>query len=193
MIIGYARVSTEEQNEARQIKALEESGVEKIFVDKQSGATLDRKAYQEMLDFVREGDTVIVESISRVSRSTKDLLKTVEILTKKKVEFVSMKEKIDTTTPQGKFILTVFAALSELEREQIRQRQREGIEIAKAAGKYKGRQFKPYDKKLFEKQYKKWKNGEITAVSVMRALDLKPNTFYRRVRDYEIEKGIRKE
>lgn len=190
MIIGYVRVSTMEQNEARQIKALEEYGAKKIFVDKQSGVTLNRTEFKEMMSFVREGDTVVTESFSRISRSTSDLLKTVETLTEKNVEFVSLKESVDTSTPQGKFVLTIFAALSQLEREQLLQRQREGIEIAKAAGKYRGRQPVQYDKKLFGKLYKSWKNEEMTAVAFMKKVGLKPNTFYRRVKEYETEHGI---
>lgn len=92
-----------------------------------------------MLDYVREGDTLYIESISRLGRSTKDLLNIIDTLTDKGVTLISHKEKIDTDTPAGKFMLTVFAALSQLEREQLKQRQREGIEIAKAQGKYTGR------------------------------------------------------
>jgi len=97
-----------------------------------------------MLQVVRQGDTVIVESISRFARNTKDLLDLVEQLTSKGVEFVSQKEAIDTSTPAGKFMLTVFAAVAELEREYLLQRQREGIAQAKAQGKYAGRKPKAY-------------------------------------------------
>ena len=138
MLIGYVRVSTQEQNEQRQIVALKEKNVDKIFTDKASGKNTERDALKEMLSFVRDGDTVITESISRVARSTRDLLNIIDILTHKKVEFISLKECIDTTTPQGKFMLTVFAAMAELERDNILQRQKEGIAIAKAKGKYKG-------------------------------------------------------
>ena len=92
-----------------------------------------------MMAYVRRGDTVIVESISRFARNTRDLLDLIEQLSAKGVEFVSKKEAIDTTTPTGKFMLTIFGAVAELEREYILQRQREGIEIAKQQGKYKGR------------------------------------------------------
>lgn len=139
MKVGYVRCSTAEQNEARQLKMMEEQGVERIFTDKASGKNTDRVAFQEMMAFIREGDVVIVESISRIARNTRDLLSIVAELTEKGVEFVSLKENIDTTTPQGRFILTVFGALAELERESILERQREGIAIAKAEGKYKGR------------------------------------------------------
>lgn len=139
MKIGYVRVSTEEQNTARQELLMQQLGVEKVFLDKASGKSKDRPGLDEMMAFVREGDTVIVESISRFARNTKDLLNLVEKLSDKKVEFVSKKEAIDTTTPTGKFMLTVFGACAELEREQILQRQAEGIAVAKAQGKYKGR------------------------------------------------------
>ena len=129
MEIGYIRTSTAEQNEARQEVLMQELGVEQIFIDKMTGKTLDRPELQKMLSFVREGDTVVVEAISRFARNTKDLLFLVEELTKKKVNFVSKKEAIDTNTPAGKFMLTVFAAISELEVSYLQQRQAEGIAI----------------------------------------------------------------
>lgn len=194
MLIGYARVSTEEQNESRQVEALRQKGVEKIFVDKQTGANTNRPEFKQMMEFVREGDTVITESFSRISRSTRDLLKIVDTFKIKRVEFISMKENVDTSTPQGKFMLTIFAALGELEREQILQRQREGIEIAKAAGKYKGRKPIEVDLKKFERVYKQWRGENlITARRAMEILGLQPTKFYRFVKQYEIEKGIRKE
>ena len=133
-----------------------------------------------MLTYVRQGDTVIVESISRFARNTRDLLDLVEQLTDKQVEFVSQKEAIDTTTPTGKFMLTIFGAVAELEREYILQRQREGIAIAKEQGKYRGR--KPVMPPNFEGVVRQWKKGELTAVEAMRRLGMKPSTFYRRAR-----------
>ena len=150
MRVFYVRVSTEEQNEARQVKAAEEIGAEKIFIDKASGKNADRQQLKEMLAFVREGDIVYCSDISRIARNTKDLLSIVEELKKKKVDFISLKENIDTTTPQGQFMLTVFGALAELERENILQRQAEGIAIAKAQGKYKGRKQMDIDRKKFD-------------------------------------------
>ena len=139
MKIGYVRVSTQEQNTIRQEVMLRELGVDEIFIDKASGKNADRPELKRMMEYVRKGDTVIVESISRFARNTRDLLELVERLTAREVEFVSRKEAIDTTTPTGKFMLTVFAAVAELEREYILQRQREGIAIAKQQGKYLGR------------------------------------------------------
>ena len=134
-----------------------------------------------MMEFVREGDTVIVESISRFARNTRDLLELIEQLSAKRVEFVSRKEAIDTSTPTGKFMLTVFGAVAELEREYILQRQREGIAIAKERGVYKGR--KPIERDSFDEVVAIWRRGEITAAEAMRRLDMAASTFYRKVRE----------
>ena len=155
-------------------------GVEQVYIDKMSGKNTNRPELKEMMSFVREGDTVIVESISRFARNTRDLLDLVEQLTKKRVEFVSKKEAIDTTTPTGKFMLTIFGAVAELEREYILQRQREGIAIAKENGIYKGRVAKPCPE--FEAVVSQWKSGRISAVESMKRLNLKPRTFYRKAK-----------
>ena len=164
--------------------------VDRIFSEKISGANADRPQLKAMLDYVREGDTLYVESISRLGRSTKDLLNIVDTLTAKGVTIVSNKENIDIDTPTGKFVLMVFAALSQLEREQIRQRQREGIAIAKAQGKYTGRKPIEIDWTRFGQLYGKWKSKNITGRDFMRRMGLLANTFYRRVREYEAEHGI---
>lgn len=185
MKIGYVRVSTEQQNEQRQINALNDLGVEKLYIDKASGKDTERKTFKEMMAFCREGDVIYTESISRISRNTKDLLNIIDTLKNKKVGFISLKESfIDTTTPQGTLVLQIFAALAEFEREQSRQRQLEGIEIAKQAGKYKGRR-RIEPPKDFERIVQEWRVGKITAVKARRLLGLKPNTFYRRVAEYE--------
>lgn len=180
MKIGYVRVSTEEQNTARQEIMLRELGVDELFVDRASGKNADRPELNRMMNFARRGDTVIVESISRFARNTRDLLDLVERLTEKQVEFVSRKEAIDTTTPTGKFMLTVFAAVAELEREYILQRQREGIAIAKQQGKYRGRPPKAYPD--FERIAARWQKGEITAVQAMKQLGMSKTRFYERVK-----------
>lgn len=183
MKIGYIRCSTVEQNEARQMKMMEEQGIEKLFIDKASGKNTDRKDFREMMEFVRAGDMVVVESISRIARNTRDLLSIISDLTQKEVEFVSLKENIDTTTPQGRFMLTVFGALAELERENILERQREGIEIAKLQGKYRGRKPLEVDEQKFRSVCGKWRAKEMTAAAAMKEMGLKPNTFYRRVKE----------
>ena len=181
MEVGYIRVSTQEQNTARQEVLMEQLGVQKVYIDKVSGKNTDRPQLQEMLSFIRSGDCVIVESISRFARNVKDLLDLIELLQDKGVEFVSKKESIDTTTPSGRFMLTVFAAVSELERGYLLDRQREGIAIAKGQGKYRGRKPIEVDEELWGRLYPKWQRGEITAAEFMRRMGLKANTFYRRV------------
>ena len=183
--IGYVRCSSADQNPARQEQLLQEKGCEKVFSDMLSGKDANRPGLQAMLDYIREGDELYVESISRLARSTRDLLQIVDQLQQKGVQFVSQKESIDTSTPQGKFMLTVFAALSELEREQIRQRQAEGIAIAKQQGKYQGRQPIQYDKYLFEQLYKQWKAGDITQKYMQKKLHMSQPTLYRRIKEYE--------
>ena len=183
MKVGYIRVSTQEQNTIRQEVLMQELGAEQVFIDRMSGKSMDRPELKRLMTFVRTGDCVIVESISRFARNTKDLLELIEQLQQKDVQFVSKKEAIDTTTPTGKFMLTVFGAVAELEREYILQRQREGIAIAKANGVYKGR--KPIQRAAFETIVTQWQNGEMTAVEAQRRLELTPSTFYRKVRDYK--------
>ena len=180
MKIGYIRVSTQEQNTIRQEALMETLGVDEVYIDRMSGKNTNRPELQKMMEYVRKGDTVIVESISRFARNTRDLLELVERLTAKGVEFVSKKEAIDTTTPTGKFMLTVFGAVAELEREYILQRQREGIAIARAQGKYRGR--KSLDIPEFEQVVRNWRSGRITAAEAMRTLHMSKTTFYRRIK-----------
>ena len=186
--IGYARVSTAEQNETRQLQSFDSytEKIKKVFIDKMSGKDTKRPQLQAMLDYVREGDVVIVSDFSRLARSTRDMLQIVQELTDKGVGLISLKENVDTDTPQGRFMLTVFAALAELERETILQRQREGIAIAKQQGKYKGRKPIPFNEEKFRAECKKWRSGEQTAVVTMKKLDMKRNRFYKIVKDLGI-------
>ena len=185
MKIGYIRVSTQEQNTIRQEVMMQELAVDELYIDYASGKNTDRPELKKMMGYVRQGDTVIVESISRFARNTRDLLELVERLTDKGVEFISKKEAIDTTTPTGKFMLTVFGAVAELEREYILQRQREGIAIAKEQGKYTGR--KPTVYPDFDKVYHQWRKGEITAVTAMKKLGMSKSTFYRKVKHKSVK------
>ena len=191
MKVGSIRVSTEEQNMIRQEVIMQDLGVERVYMDKASGKSrTGRPQLEAMMDFVREGDVVIVESISRFARSTRDLLTLVEQLTDKGVGFVSQKESIDTNTPQGKFMLTVFGAMAELEREQTLQRQREGIAAAKAAGKYKGRKPIEIEDSLVKSVHDQWYKREITTSHAVKLLNVSSRTFYRRMWDYEDSAGI---
>lgn len=181
--IGYIRVSKDDQNTARQEKLL--ADCDKAFIEKISGKNTNRPQLKAMLEYVREGDVVVVESYSRLARNTRELLNLVDQLNSKGVAFVSLKEQTDTGTPQGKLIMTIFAGLAQFEREQILQRTNEGVAIAKAAGKYKGRQPARIDWGEFGRLYDLWKAGKITAKKMMTKLNLSSPTFYRRVADFE--------
>lgn len=181
MNVGYVRVSTQGQNTARQEVLMQELGVETVFIDRMSGKNTERPELKKMLAFVRKGDAIVVESISRFARNTRDLLELVEKLQEKQVEFISKKEAIDTTTPSGKFMLTIFGAVAELEREYILQRQQEGIALAKERGVYTGR--KPIEKAEFQPVVELWQSGRITAAEAMRRLNMSPSTFYRKARN----------
>ena len=183
MKIGYIRVSTQEQNTMRQEVLMEQLGVDQIYIDRSSGKNANRPELKTMLEFVRKGDVVIVESISRFARNTKDLLELVEQLTAKGVEFISQKEAIDTSTPTGKFMLTIFGAVAELEREYILQRQREGIAIAKEQGKYTGR--KPVEHPNFSMVVEQWQAGKFSAKEAGKQLGMSRATFYRKLRGQE--------
>jgi DNA invertase Pin-like site-specific DNA recombinase len=177
----YIRVSSLDQNPDRQIDAATALGIpsERIFLDKQSGKDTKRPELQRLMATVQRGDTVIVESISRFARNTRDLLDLVEQLTEKGVEFVSQKEHIDTSTPTGKFMLTIFGAVAELERGYILQRQAEGIASAKARGKHLGRPAKK-PPKGFANLVKRWEHKEIRLQKVLDECGgVCPATFYK--------------
>lgn len=186
MKVGYIRCSTADQNLARQRKMMEDHNVEEIFPENASAKDTDRTEFKKMMAFIRAGDVLYVESISRIARNTKDLLNIVSELNEKGVEFISLKENINTQTPQGRFVLTIFGALAELERESILERQREGIEIAKAQGKYHGRKPINLDINQFKKVCAKWRANEITATKAMELSGLKKTTFYRKVAELKL-------
>ena len=188
----YVRVSTKEQNTERQTGLKLRFNCDKVYIDKLSGKNTNRPQFKEMLSQLRSGDTVIVESYSRASRSTKDLLELVEILNKKEVNFISVKENLDTSTPAGRLMLTMFAGLYQFERECMLERQSEGIKIAQEKGNYKnvGRKKLVPNDKVFNTLYKDWKNGLIKSKEFMEALNLKKMSFYRRIKEYEDTNGI---
>lgn len=161
MNIAYVRVSTVEQNEARQIEALEKYNIEKWFKEKVSGKNTERKELKNMLEFAREGDTIYVLDFSRLARSVKDLLDITEKLKEKNINLISLKENLDTSTPTGKLLLTMIGAIDEFERANLLERQREGIAIAKKKGLYKGRQPSKIDKDLFEDAYNQYMTRKI--------------------------------
>ena len=188
---AYVRVSAADQNEIRQLIAMDELGIpkENIYMDKLSGKNTSRPGLQKLLVTIKQGDIIFVESFSRFARNTRDLLELVERLSEMGVGFVSLKEKIDTGTPSGKFMLTVFAGIAELERAFILQRSREGIEAARRAGKHLGRPVKkaPDD---FGTLVKDWEQKLIPLSKVLeRCGGISESTFYRRCREHRIIKG----
>lgn len=185
MRIGYVRVSTLDQNDARQITQMKKYKVEKLFLEKISAKNIkDRVELKRMLNFAKENDIIFIHDFSRLARSTKDLLHIVDLLNEKKVHLVSHKENIDSNTATGKLMLTMIGAINEFERTNLLERQKEGILIAKKMKKYKGRKLIKYPHN-WKKIYAIWKNNEITAVKAMEILNLKKSTFYKLVKSYE--------
>ena len=170
MKIAYVRVSTAEQNEARQTEALSKYDIEKWFIEKVSAKNTNRPELKNMLEFAREGDTIYIHDFSRLARSTTDLLELVEKFKQKGITLVSNKENIDTSTPTGKLMLTMIAAINEFERANLLERQREGIAIAKRNGVYKGR--KPIEIPDFEQQYNRYLHREINKTELSKALGI---------------------
>ena len=183
MRVAYVRVSTVEQNEARQLEALKKYDIEKWYTEKVSGKDTNRPKLQEMLDFVREGDTVYIHDFSRLARSTKDLLEILEELTAKGVTLISNKENLDTGTATGKLMLTVIAAINEFERQNLLERQKEGIEIAKKEGKFKGGQVKQIDDAAINAAYEKYKNRELNKTQFAAALKVSRPTLDKLLKD----------
>ena len=196
--IGYVRVSTDDQETARQDMLMNAQGISEddIFREKVSGKTKDRPQLQRMLGYIRKGDIVVVESISRLARNTRDLLEIVEQIKNKGADFVSLKETIDTNTPTGQFMLTVFGAIAQLERDYIRQRQEEGIKIKKeedqrrkaigmSALTYKGRAPIKIDHEKLLREYNLVKEGRQTHEQAAKILGLQIRTYYRRIKDIE--------
>lgn len=183
MQIAYIRVSTIEQNEQRQIEAMEKYKIEKWFIEKVSAKDTNRPKLQEMLDFAREGDTIHIHDFSRLARSTKDLLDIVEKLNQKGITLISNKENIDTSTPTGKLMLTMIGAINEFERTNLLERQREGIAIAKRNGKYKGR--KPVSIPDFEKHYQRYMKREISKSQLAKNLNISRPTLDKLIKEYK--------
>lgn len=173
--IAYVRVSTLEQNEARQREALQLYNIDKWFIEKASGKDTQRPKLQEMFEYIREDDTVYVEEFSRLGRSTADLLAIVQQIEDSGATFISLKEKFDTHTPVGKLQMTMMAAISEFERAMILERQREGIAIAKRGGKYKGR--KAVNVPNIGDYYQKYQSRQATKTSIAEELGISRTTL----------------
>lgn len=187
MQIAYIRVSTVEQNEQRQIEAMQPYHIEKWFVDKVSGKDTDRPQLKEMLDFARSGDTIHIHDFSRLARSTKDLLNLVEEFNRKGITLISNKENIDSSTPTGKLMLTMIAAINEFERTNLLERQREGIILAKNKGVYKGR--KATKIKDFECYYQEYQSRKYNKSELAKLLKISRPTLDKLINEYEKHNG----
>ena len=179
--IAYVRVSTTDQNDARQKEALSGLGIDKWFIEQASGKDTDRPQLQAMLDYIREEDTVYVEEFSRLGRSTADLLATVQAIESSGAQFVSLKEKFDTTTPSGRLQMTLLAAIAEFERAMLLERQREGIAIAKVNGKYKGR--KKITIPNIDEYYRRYLRRQASKSQIAKELGISRNTLNRLFRE----------
>lgn len=181
--IAYVRVSTVEQNEARQLEGLQKYSIDKWFTEKVSAKDTNRPQFKAMLDYARQGDIIYIHDFSRLARSTKDLLSIVEQLHNKGIHLVSNKENLDSSTPTGKLMLTMIGAINEFERTNLLERQREGIAIAKREGKFKGRQVKAI--KNFGAYYDKYKSRELNKVQLAKELNVSRPTLDRLIEEFK--------
>ena len=178
IIIGYARVSTVDQNLDRQLDALTENGVEKIFEEKATGKKSDRPELMRMIDQLRDGDVVIISELTRLSRSTKDLFAIVEQIQARGANIRSLKETwLDTTTPHGKLMFTIFAGLSQFEADLIAQRTKEGLAAARARGRLGGRP--KVDSSSIDKAIKLYRSEQYTLREIEEMTRVKKSTLYR--------------
>lgn len=183
MIVGYARVSTQEQNLQLQLDALEKAGCIEIFEEKMTGTKRDRPALNEMLRMLREGDRVIVYKLDRISRSTKHLIELAELFEEKGVEFVSIRDNIDTSTATGKFFFRMMASIAELERDIISERTKAGLESARARGRKGGRPKAP--KKALQTALKMYHSKDYSISEIVKATGISQATLYRALKQQE--------
>ncbi|MDR3598506.1 recombinase family protein [Clostridium sp.] len=181
MMFGYARVSTEEQNLNRQLDQLKEAGAEKIYKEKITGTKKDRPELTKLLEYAREGDTIVITDLTRISRSTKDLISLVEDLGTKGINLKSLKENwLDTTTSQGKLMFTIIAGLSQFERDLISERTKEGLKSARARGKVGGRP--TTDKKNIDNALMLYDDGKASITDICTMCKISKNTLYNYIR-----------
>ncbi len=207
MNFGYVRVSSKDQNPERQIVKMRELGVTDkcLFVDKESGKDFDRIEYNKVREKLRDGDVLFIDSLDRLGRNyeaVKDEWKYITRELNADIVALDMDGVFDSRRFKaqgdiGKFIedmmLTTLSWVADQERKKIRVRQAEGIAIAKAEGKFKGRAPIKVDGTQFEQEYRLWKSGQITATAAMKHLGIKPNTFYRRVAEFEKANNVKSE
>ena len=186
--IGYARIGTGIPEEVLQIKSLENMGCERIFIDRQTQKGTEYEQFNAMCEYICAGDIVIVAEYSCLAGSIKKLISVIDELKSKNIGIISIKEGFDTDTQQGRLILDVFESLLDFERNIILKKQHDGIAAAQREGKYHGRKPLPFDEENFRRECIKWANGCQTAVKTMCKLNMKPNRFYKKVKELGISK-----
>lgn len=179
-IFGYARVSTEQQNLDCQLDMLQKYGVDFIYNEKMTGTKRNRPELEKLLERLTEGDTVVVESLSRLGRSTKDLIWLMETFNSKGVNLVSLKESIDTTTSTGKLLFTLMSAIAQFERDVIADRTREGLNSARARGRKGGRP--RTDSEKLRKAIKLYNTQQYSLAEIEDMTGVKRSTLYRGIR-----------
>ncbi len=190
MLIGYARVSTQEQETDMQIDALRKAGVTLIHEEKRSGGDRKRPVLAKVLDDLQPGDTLVVYKLDRVARSLKHLLEILERLEEIKVGFRSLTETIDTTTPAGRMMMQIIGAFAEFERELIRERTRAGIKAAKARGVVFGRNYGiPLEQQSVMMQ--KWRSGKFTKTALAREYNVHISSIKRTIRRFEDQEQMK--
>ena len=177
MKVGYARVSTNDQNISMQIDALESSGCKEIFSDIASGAKTERPGLEQALAYVREGDTIVVWKLDRLGRSIQHLIQSINTLQNKGIGFKSLQENIDTTTNGGKLIFHMFSSLAEFERDLIRERTRVGLKAARARGKCGGRKPILQDKQV-ARMIELYNEGSSTVGEICKIFSISRPSFY---------------
>ena len=177
--VAYVRVSSLDQNEARQVENLERFNIDKWYIEKISGKNTDREQLQAMMEYVREGDQVVITDFSRLARSTISLLELIDFFDKKKVTLISLKENLDSSSPVGRLLITMIAAVNEFERRNLLERQAEGIAIAKREGKYKGHKKKTIDEDIFAECLNQYRDHKLTKTEFANKIEVSRRTLYR--------------
>jgi len=183
MLIGYARVSTQDQNLDLQVEALNKIGCEKIFEEIVSGIKTDRQNLNEALSYLRPGDSLVVWRLDRLGRTLKQLIELINTLKERGIGFMSITEAIDTTTPTGQFFFHITAAFAELERDLIRERTKAGLASARARGRKGGRP-KAIDSEAFQMALILYNEKKTTVANISKQFNISKRTFYRYLEDY---------
>ena len=185
MRIAYARISTDKQVTDRQIDMLHEVGYDRLIEETYTGTKKDRQGLNQLMDIVRDGDTVIVESISRLGRKTLDILSIIEELDKKGVKFISLKENMDTSTATGKAMFQMMCVIAELERNLLAERVREGLEASKKRGTRLGRP--TVDNDLVERSLRLYDSGEWSIKEIIKTTGISQGSLYRAINKRKVE------